>query len=132
MRRIFFLVFGFASLAAGVLGIVLPLLPTVPFVLLAAFCFANSSPRLERWLVEHRRFGPHIRDWRASRSVSRSGKRAAWTAFALSAGVGLFALPLPWSLLPLAAAVAGAAWVARLPTSREVKRRTDPACRPDR
>ena len=126
MRRTAFLVLGFASLAAGALGIVLPLLPTVPFVLLAAFCFANSSPRLERWLVEHRRFGPHIRDWRASRSISRSGKRAAWTAFGLSALVGGLTLPLPWSLLPLAAALIGSAWIARLPTSEDVSRRREP------
>ena len=118
MRRTAFLVLGFASLAAGAVGIVLPLVPTVPFVLLAAFCFAHSSPRLERWLIEHRRFGPHIRDWRTSRAISRSGKRAAWIAFALSAAVGLLALPLPWSLLPLIAAVAGSVWIARLPTVR--------------
>ena len=124
MRRLAFLLLGFASLLAGAAGIVLPLVPTVPFVLLAAFCFANSSPRLEAWLVGHRRFGPHIRDWRTSRSVSRSGKRAAWLAFALSAFVGLLALPLPWALLPVVAAVIGALWIARLPTA-DVPRRTD-------
>jgi hypothetical protein len=118
MRRLAFLLLGFASLAAGVAGIVLPLVPTVPFVLLAAFCFANSNPRLEAWLIDHRRFGPHIRNWRATRSVSRSGKRAAWTAFALSAAVGLAALPMPWMLAPVAAAIVGSAWIASLPTAR--------------
>ena len=125
MRRLAFLLLGFASLVAGGAGIVLPLVPTVPFVLLAAFCFANSSPRLERWLVEHRRFGPHIRDWRTSRSISRSGKRAAWLAFALSAFVGLLALPLPWSLIPVVAAVIGSVWIGSLPTTG-VSRRTGP------
>ena len=124
MRRLAFLILGFASLAAGAAGIVLPLVPTVPFVLLAAFCFANSSPRLESWLVEHRRFGPHIRDWRATRSISRGGKRAAWTAFAVSAAVGLLALPFPWALFPLAAAAIGSIWIGRLPTA--VSRRTGP------
>jgi uncharacterized membrane protein YbaN (DUF454 family) len=117
MRRVALFLLGLLSLAAGTAGIVLPLVPTVPFVLLAAFCFANSSPRLEHWLVEHRRFGPHIRSWREARSISRAGKRAAWGAFAASAAVGLVALPLPWRLVPLLAALAGSAWIARLPTA---------------
>ena len=54
MKRQFYLLAGLASLALGSIGILLPLLPTVPFMILAAFCFANSSPRLEAWLVEHR------------------------------------------------------------------------------
>ena len=124
MRRLAFLLLGFASLAAGAAGIVLPLVPTVPFVLLAAFCFANSSPRLEAWLVGHRHFGPHIRDWRATRSVSRGGKRAAFVAFGLSALIGLLALPLPWALTPVVAGAVGSIWIARLPTA--VSPRTGP------
>jgi hypothetical protein len=117
MRRFLYLMLGLASLAAGAAGVVLPLVPTVPFVLLAAFCFARSSPGLERRLIEHRRFGPHIRAWREARSISRAGKRAAWAAFAASAIIGLLTLPLPWAALPLAAALAGSAWIARVPTA---------------
>ena len=130
MRRTLFLILGLASLAAGTAGIVLPLVPTVPFVLLAAFCFARSSPRLERWLVEHRRFGGHIRDWRASRSVSRSAKRAAWSAFALSALIGLTLLSLPWNLVPLSAALAGSLWIARLPISPSQSEEVSPPREP--
>lgn len=61
--RILWALFGIISLALGVAGIALPLLPTVPFILLAAFCFARSSERLHHWLVTHRRFGPMIEDW---------------------------------------------------------------------
>jgi uncharacterized membrane protein YbaN (DUF454 family) len=117
VRRAFFLALGLLSLALGGAGIFLPLLPTVPFVLLAAYCFARSEPRLGRWLDEHERFGPHIRAWRTSRSISRSGKRAAWTAFAISAAIGLLVLPLPWSLVPLAAGAVGGTWIASLPTA---------------
>lgn len=56
---------------------VLPLLPTVPFVLLAAFCFSRSSPRLHRWLMDHPQFGPMIQDWQKHRAISR---RAKWLA----------------------------------------------------
>jgi len=118
MRRLAFLLLGFTSLAAGAAGVVLPLVPTVPFVLFAAFCFANSSPRLEAWLVEHRRFGPHIRSWRHSRAISRGGKRAAWIAFGLSAAIGVVLLPMPWLVLPSLAAVIGSGWIASLPTAR--------------
>ena len=116
MRRLLYLSLGFLSLALGGLGVVLPLLPTVPFMLLAAFFFARSSPRLEAWLLTHPGFGPHIRDWRERRAVSRAGKRGAILAFAASAVVGLVFLPLPWSLAPLGAALIGGTWIGRRPT----------------
>ena len=116
MRRLLYLSLGLLSLALGGVGIVLPLLPTVPFMLLAALFFAKSSPRLEAWLLEHPGFGPHIRDWRDRRAVSRAGKRGAILAFAASAVVGLVFLPFPWSLAPLAAALIGGTWIARRPT----------------
>lgn len=116
MRRLLYLALGLLAVALGGLGILLPLLPTVPFMLLAAFFFAKSSPRLEAWLLEHPGFGPHIRDWRDRRAVSRAGKRGAIFAFAGSAIVGLIFLPLPWSLVPLAAALIGGTWIARRPT----------------
>ena len=54
---------GWSALALGVLGIFLPVLPTTPLVLLAAWCFSRSSERLHRKLLEHPRLGPPIRDW---------------------------------------------------------------------
>jgi len=117
LRRFLYRTAGLASLALGAAGVVLPLLPTVPFILLAAFCFARSDARLARRLEEHPTFGPHIAHWRRSRAVSRKGKRAAWAAFALSAGLGLVFLPIPWSLAPLAAGLIGSLWIASLATA---------------
>jgi uncharacterized membrane protein YbaN (DUF454 family) len=114
--RIGYLIAGFVSLALAALGLLLPLLPTVPFVILAAFCFARGSPALERKLVEHRTFGPHIHAWRTRGSISRKGKSAAAAAFAASAALGFLLLDVPWSLLPAAAALIGGSWVLSRPS----------------
>jgi uncharacterized membrane protein YbaN (DUF454 family) len=109
--RLVYLGLGGLSLLLAAAGAVLPLLPTVPFVLLAAFCFARGHPPIEAWLLRHRTFGPHIAAWRARGAISRKGKRAALAAFAASALLGLALAPLPWSLLPLLAAAVGGTWV---------------------
>ena len=111
MLKAVYLALGFISLALGAVGLFLPLLPTVPFALLAAFFFSKGSHRLEAWLLEHRQFGPPIRAWRESGSISPAGKRSAYAAFAVSAVAGFLLLPMPWRLLPLLVAVAGAAWI---------------------
>ena len=115
MVRLLYLVLGWASLALGAAGAVLPLLPTVPFVILAAYFFARGSPKLERWLTEHRHFGPHIAAWRTRGAISRRGKQAALICFAASAAAGVALLAFPWSLAPLAAAVIGGSWIATRP-----------------
>ena len=72
--RIFWLTVGYVSLALGFAGVILPLLPTTPFLILSAFGFSKSSPRFEKWLLEHRQFGPAIRSWRRNRAVPRRAK----------------------------------------------------------
>jgi uncharacterized membrane protein YbaN (DUF454 family) len=72
--RITWLVIGILSLGLGALGILLPLLPTTPLVLLAAFSFARSSDRLHRWLLEHDVFGALIENWRLYGAISRRAK----------------------------------------------------------
>lgn len=74
MARVTWLIIGVVALAVGSLGIVLPLVPTTPLVLLAAFAFANSSERLHTWLVEHNIFGPLIDNWRRYGAISRRAK----------------------------------------------------------
>lgn len=115
MTRWFYLIAGFVALGLGTIGAFLPLLPTVPFVILAAFCFTRSSPALERRLLEHPAFGPHIRLWRERRAISRRGKRAALIAFGVSIVLALVFAPFPWSLVPIAAAAIGGTWIWRRP-----------------
>ncbi|MEJ7925583.1 YbaN family protein [Sphingobium sp. AN641] len=111
MARSLYLLAGLLALGLGALGVFLPLLPTVPFVILAAFCFARSSPALEAKLLDHAHFGPHIRRWRERGAISRRGKTAALAAFGFSAAVALIAVPFPWFLAPVAAAVGGGTWI---------------------
>jgi uncharacterized membrane protein YbaN (DUF454 family) len=111
VRRTLYLIAGFVSLGLAVIGAILPLMPTTVFVILAAWCFARSSPKLERRLLEHPRFGPHIVRWREKGAINRTGKRAAAAAFAVSIAVSLIFVRLPWSLLPVVAAVAIGSWI---------------------
>ena len=77
VRAIFFLLgWGFVGLAVA--GMFLPVLPTTPFLLLAASCFIRSSERSRQWLLRHRWFGPTIREWEQRRAVKRSVKRLAY------------------------------------------------------
>jgi uncharacterized protein len=91
--RILWLTVGFLSTACGIAGIVLPLVPTTPFLLLAAFAFARSSPRLHNWLVTHPQLGPPITDWRAHGAINRRAKIMAVAVMAatlsLSAAMGV-------------------------------------------
>lgn len=111
MKRQLYLVGGYTALALGSIGAFLPLLPTVPFVILAAFCFARSSPKLEAWLLDHEIFGIHIRNWREQRAITKRGKRAALAAFAFSIIMALIFSKMPWALIPVVAALIGGTWI---------------------
>src|SRR6056297_1514148 len=80
---------GVLSVSFGALGVFLPLLPTVPFMLLAAFCFARSAPQLHHWLISHPVFGPPIIDWQERGAISRRGKIAATVSIAAVFGLSL-------------------------------------------
>ena len=112
MRRPLYLAAGLASLGLGIVGAFLPVLPTVPFLLLAAFCFARSNPEWERRLLAHRRWGPPIRDWRERRAISRRAKTAALATLAASAAIAWFTMAWPWLLIPLLAVAISGAWIA--------------------
>ena len=86
----------YVSLGLGIVGIVVPGLPTVPFVLLSAFAAARGSERLHAWLLAHRRFGPMIHDWQRHGAVSRRSKRLAIGTMALCAVVMFLTAPHWW------------------------------------
>lgn len=76
LRR-FYLVLGLTFIEPGIVGAFLPVLPMMPFMILAAACFARSSTQLENWLLGHSRFGPFLRDWRARGAVPRRAEFAS-------------------------------------------------------
>lgn len=80
--RIIWASLGGVAVVLAIAGILLPLLPTTPFLLLAAFAFARSSPRLEAWLLGHRHLGPPILAWREQRAIGRKAKRLALATMA--------------------------------------------------
>jgi uncharacterized membrane protein YbaN (DUF454 family) len=102
---------GWTSLAVGALGVLLPLLPTTPFVLLAAFFFSRGSKRLHRWLTGHPRFGRYVRDWEAEQVIPPVGKYASTVMMVPSVGWAAATRDIP--LLPLVlmlATVAAVLW----------------------
>jgi len=84
------------SLGLGVVGVVLPGLPTVPFILLSAYAAARGSRKLHARLLAHPAFGPMIRDWQRSGAVSRRAKRLAVAMMALAAVIMFLTAPRWW------------------------------------
>jgi uncharacterized membrane protein YbaN (DUF454 family) len=100
---------GVASLACGASGIVLPLVPTTPFLLLAAYAFARSSPRLHDWLLNHPRFGRMIGDWRRHGSIARRVKGTAVAVMGLTLAASWSIGFAPWVIAGQAVALGAVA-----------------------
>jgi uncharacterized membrane protein YbaN (DUF454 family) len=106
----------YTSLGVGIVGIVVPGLPTVPFVLLSAFAAARGSERLHARLLAHRQFGPMIRDWQAHGAVSRRAKRLAVSMMAACAVIMVLTSPKWWMWATgIAIMTAVAIWLWRRP-----------------
>lgn len=121
--RVLWLVIGMISVGLGGIGIVVPGLPTTVFFIVAAWCFARSSPRFERWVLELPRIGPMVRDHREGLGMPRRAKVVAlammWTAIALS-GFALRQRPVVVGVVVALGLVGSAYIVWRVPTRRQL------------
>lgn len=108
---------GALCVALGAVGAVLPLLPTTPFLLLAAWFFARSHPEWEAKLLAHPKWGPAIIAWRDHRAIPLVAKRFATLLLAISAGSGLLTLAEPWRYLPLAVGIVVLTWMWARPSA---------------
>ncbi len=109
---------GLACVALGVIGIFLPVLPTTPFMLLAAACFARSSRRFHDWLLSNRTFGPLIHEWEQHRSIPRRTKLVAIALMSLTLALSIVFFVEPRWLQALLAAIglALAIWLYHIPS----------------
>lgn len=106
-KKLGYLVVGWLSLALGTIGIVLPLLPTTPFVLLSAYCFSKSSVRFHHWLLTHKLFGPLVRDWEQGGVIRIKAKILATVSIVLMLSLSFSLLNLSvWAMGGISASVA--------------------------
>ena len=117
VRRVGYLGLGWASLVAGVIGVVVPVWPTTCFLLLAAWSFSRSSQRMYRWLHENRLFGEHLRVYRDEGRISRGVRNVSLSALWLTIGIStVLAARVPWiPALLIVVALAITVHLARLP-----------------
>lgn len=120
MKRWCLMALGWLAFATGIVGIVLPLLPTTPFMLLAAALFARSSPRFHGWLLAHPWFGPPILDWQQYRGIRRHARRRAIIFILISFSVSLLVVPLWVRWLLVVIMVILLTWLMRLPVLEPV------------
>ncbi len=107
--RAAWLALGGVCVALAMAGALLPLLPTTPFLLLAAFAFARSSPRLHAWIMAHKRFGPLIRDWQEHGAISRRTKQVSVSVMAAMPALSLGLGAPPWTIAVQTAVLSGSA-----------------------
>ena len=95
LAKLLWRVLALVCLALAVIGAFLPILPTVPFLIAAAWAGGRGWPALENWLLDHPHFGPHIRNWRQAGAVPRRAKWAALSMMSVSAVLLLFVPAVP-------------------------------------
>ncbi|KFC83427.1 MULTISPECIES: DUF454 family protein [Buttiauxella] len=101
MKRTILIIIGWLAVVLATLGVVLPLLPTTPFLLLAAWCFARSSPRFHHWLLYRSWFGSYIRHWQNHRALPPGAKPRALIFIVLTFAVSLYLVNILWVRLLL-------------------------------
>ena len=112
VRSLLYVTGGWACLGLALLGVLLPVLPATPFVLLASWCFYRGSPRIHAWLHRSRTFGPMLDDWHRYRGIRRTVKHRAVVMVAATVAVSLFYASLPgWMRYVVIALVATGLYV---------------------
>ena len=102
---------GIISVGLAAIGAFLPIMPTVPFLLVAVFCFARSNPAWEQKILDHPHWGPQVKDWRERRAISRRAKTMAIGAMSLGAIVTWYTLGDPWYWISIAVLVICGSWI---------------------
>lgn len=116
MARILFLISGWFFTSLGVIGAILPLVPTTPFLIVAVFCFSRSSPGMHARLLRVPLVGIYLRQWDATHTVPRMAKYKAWFVLAFMIGMSIYWIDVLWVRLLLLGIGALVAWViSRLP-----------------
>jgi len=123
-RRPLYLALAWACVALGLVGVVVPLMPTTVFLIIAAWAFARSDPRWHRWLRQHARFGEAIRAWEEHHAMPRRAKRVAFLALALSYLLTALAFgPLSPAAIIGGICIAGVAiYIAHIPVLQQGKK----------
>ena len=117
VARIAYLGTGLVFVALGVLGAFLPVLPTTPFLLVSLWAFSKSSARLERWLLEHPRFGPRLVAWRTERVIPLTVKLTAWGSMIASITIMVITgVPLAGIIGAASVMAIGAIYIATKPS----------------
>lgn len=111
MKKPVYRALGALSVLLGVIGAFLPLLPTTPFLILAAWFFARSHPEWEAKLLAHEKFGPAILAWRDHGAIPRVAKWASTLLMSISVIGSWVVLPEPWCYLPACVCVLVALWM---------------------
>ena len=92
LKHILLISLGWGFVLLGAIGAVLPLLPTTPFLILALACFAESSPRFHRMLLNHKWFGPPLAQWEKTHTIRRSVKKKVYLLIILTFGLSICVL----------------------------------------
>lgn len=104
--RLLFICLAWLCIALGILGIFIPGLPTVDFMLLAVFFAARGSEKLHQWFLNHRFIGPMLKEWQHNRHIPRKAKYMSTVSMSIAAVIMLWTIPHPWLVYPLIACMA--------------------------